>query len=169
MFLANGTFWQVGLMSEEGAQMHNAEVPDSAASSLPTQRRWGRRIPVPIQPCLALGTTSINNNNKKKSSQHGVWCKAGAGDWSQFRTTPQGMGQIVHCLVSLDGLSGKDVGAKQKLPSCLRCWFLQCNSGWQCAGTCTGHLMILFWTSTWWIYKACIAVAARCNFRNVNE
>lgn len=64
MFLANGTFWQVGLMSEEGLWMHNAEIPGSAASSLPTQRRWGWRTPVPIQPCLAVSTISISNNKK---------------------------------------------------------------------------------------------------------
>lgn len=68
MLLANVIFWQVGLMSEKGVWMHNAEVPDSAASSLPTQRRWERRIPVPIQPCLAVGTISINNNKKRAAS-----------------------------------------------------------------------------------------------------
>lgn len=66
MFLADGAFWQVGLMSEEGAWMPS--VPDSAASSLPAQRRWGQRIPVPVQPCLAVGTIPINNNKKKAAS-----------------------------------------------------------------------------------------------------
>lgn len=144
MFLANGTLWQVGLLSGEAVWMHNAEVPDPAPSPLPVQRRWGQRIPVPIQPCLAVGNNNkiSINNSKKRSSQCGFWYKAGAGEGSLFRT-PQGMGQIVHCLVSLDGLSGKDVEAKQKLLSCLQGWFLQCNSGWQSAGACLDHLMIL--------------------------
>lgn len=31
MFLAKGSFWQVGLVSEEGAWMDNAEASNSAA------------------------------------------------------------------------------------------------------------------------------------------
>lgn len=50
MFLADGSFWQVGLVSEEGARMDNAEASNSAASPLPAQRKRGRSIPVPIPP-----------------------------------------------------------------------------------------------------------------------
>ena len=65
MFLADGSFWQVGLVSEEGARMDNAEASNSAASPVPAQRRRGQRIPVPIQPCWAVGTISINTNERQ--------------------------------------------------------------------------------------------------------
>lgn len=41
MFLADGSFWQVGVVSEKGARMDNAEASNLAASSLPAQRRRG--------------------------------------------------------------------------------------------------------------------------------
>lgn len=65
MFLADGSFWQVGLVSEEGARMDNAGASNSAASSLPAQRRRGRRIPVPIQHSGAVGTISANTNERQ--------------------------------------------------------------------------------------------------------
>lgn len=64
MFLAGGSFWQVGLVSEEGARMDNTGASNSAASCLPAQRRQGRRIPVSIQHCRAVGTIAINTNEK---------------------------------------------------------------------------------------------------------
>lgn len=50
MFLVDGSLWQVGLASEEGAGTDDAEASDLSASPLPTQRRWERRLPVPIHP-----------------------------------------------------------------------------------------------------------------------
>lgn len=68
MFLADGSFWQVGVVSEEGAQMDNAEAYNSAASPLPAQRRQGRRIPVPIQPRWAVGTIYFHKYKRKAAS-----------------------------------------------------------------------------------------------------
>lgn len=58
MFLVDGSLWQVGLASEEGARMDDAEASDLSAFPLPAQRRRERRLPVPIQPCWAVGTIS---------------------------------------------------------------------------------------------------------------
>lgn len=45
----------------------------------PAQRRWEQRIPVPIQPCLAVGTISINNNNKKRAASMDFDVRLGQG------------------------------------------------------------------------------------------
>ena len=61
MFLADGSFWQAGLMSEEGARTSS----NSAASSPSAEKGRGRRIPVTIQPRRAAGTFSINTNERQ--------------------------------------------------------------------------------------------------------
>lgn len=50
MFLANGTFWRVGLMSEEGVWIHSAEVPDSAAFSRTEEVGTENSCPHPALP-----------------------------------------------------------------------------------------------------------------------